>query len=424
MSHGATNWAIQQRGLKPATKVVLWHLCDRHNKDTGRCDPSQEQLADDAEMSRATVNRHLEVLEDKGLIRRVRRFDRGTGHRERTFYRLAFDTNLAMSQNDTRETPENQGDPMSQNETRSMSQKPADPCLKNRDIHVSNCDMNPVREPGKEPGREREGAREPEIDPADTQTPQQIERAFKKIFHRWPTYLADSEAEARKVWFALTDDDRDAATDRLADYLDGVARAGRRKHCAFAVFLREKRWERLPAKVGALAPDREPAAPWGKLWNAGRLALMVTEPRATIPQPPHALAEIFKNGSDVGRRRESEFIARHSWPKVNMMLERAETRLPSSVPLALERLAERFDKCPTDGPIWQAWVDLHRQKRWPLPDHGLPQWVWMPVPSEPGDHPGPADFVAAALTEFEAALAAMSENVGDSEEASNDERAA
>ena len=35
MSHKATVWAIQQRGLKPATKIVLWFLCDRHNPDFG-----------------------------------------------------------------------------------------------------------------------------------------------------------------------------------------------------------------------------------------------------------------------------------------------------------------------------------------------------------------------------------------------------
>ena len=45
MSHAATNWAIQQRGLKPTTKIVLWHLCDRFNPDFG-CFPSQEQLAE------------------------------------------------------------------------------------------------------------------------------------------------------------------------------------------------------------------------------------------------------------------------------------------------------------------------------------------------------------------------------------------
>ena len=48
MSHAATNWAIQQRGLKPATKIVLWHLCDRHNPDFG-CFPTQARLAEDYE---------------------------------------------------------------------------------------------------------------------------------------------------------------------------------------------------------------------------------------------------------------------------------------------------------------------------------------------------------------------------------------
>ena len=40
MSHKATVWAIQQRGLKPATKIVLWFLCDRHNPDFG-CFPTR-----------------------------------------------------------------------------------------------------------------------------------------------------------------------------------------------------------------------------------------------------------------------------------------------------------------------------------------------------------------------------------------------
>ena len=55
MSHFATNWAIQQRGLKPTTKIVLWHLCDRYNPDYG-CFPSQHRLSHDCEISRSTLN--------------------------------------------------------------------------------------------------------------------------------------------------------------------------------------------------------------------------------------------------------------------------------------------------------------------------------------------------------------------------------
>jgi DNA-binding MarR family transcriptional regulator len=62
MSHKATNWAFQQRGLKPAERVVLLCLADRHNPDHG-CFPSQEQLAADCEMSRSGLNVHLDALE-------------------------------------------------------------------------------------------------------------------------------------------------------------------------------------------------------------------------------------------------------------------------------------------------------------------------------------------------------------------------
>ena len=94
MSHRATNWAIQQRGLAPATKLVLWHLCDRHNPDYG-CFPSQDQLAADAEISRASLNTHLDKLERAGLIRRERRLDDDTKRQRTTRYFLGFEEEFA-----------------------------------------------------------------------------------------------------------------------------------------------------------------------------------------------------------------------------------------------------------------------------------------------------------------------------------------
>ncbi|MEK1928519.1 MAG: helix-turn-helix domain-containing protein, partial [Pararhizobium sp.] len=90
MSHNATNWAIRQRGLKPATKLVLWQLCDRHNPDQG-CFPSQEKLAHDCEMSRSSLNDHLNILEDRGLIRRDQRVNEATRRQQSTSYIFAFE---------------------------------------------------------------------------------------------------------------------------------------------------------------------------------------------------------------------------------------------------------------------------------------------------------------------------------------------
>jgi DNA-binding transcriptional MocR family regulator len=90
MSHEATNWAIKQRGLKPTTKIVLWHLCDRFNPDYG-CFPSQARLAHDCEVSRSTLNDHIGRLETAGLLRRAPRVDPVTKRQLPTRYILGFE---------------------------------------------------------------------------------------------------------------------------------------------------------------------------------------------------------------------------------------------------------------------------------------------------------------------------------------------
>ena len=143
MSHAATNWAIRIKGIKPATKIVLWHLCDRHNADTGRCNPSQERLAEDAEMSRSTLNVHLGRLEAMGLIERITSIDPRTKRQLPTAYRLAMDTDI-----------EPVAEP--QDVVAPVSGKSPKPCPENRQSRVRNPDTNPVREPGREPRRAKD----------------------------------------------------------------------------------------------------------------------------------------------------------------------------------------------------------------------------------------------------------------------------
>jgi len=99
MSHFATNWAIRQRSLKPATKIVLWHLCDRHNPDYG-CFPAQGRLAYDCEISRAGLNTHLDLLERVGLLRRERRTDPATKRQMSTRYILGFEEDFGPGPGD------------------------------------------------------------------------------------------------------------------------------------------------------------------------------------------------------------------------------------------------------------------------------------------------------------------------------------
>jgi Helix-turn-helix domain len=143
MSHQATNWAILQRGLKPTTKIVLWHLCDRYNPDFG-CFPSQQRLAHDCEIGRSTLNRHLDQLETEGLLRRVPRTDPISKRQLTTRYILGFEDGF----------PVDNHEPCPDLGQGAVSHSDAEPCPKNSESRVPKWDTNPVREPIREPVKE------------------------------------------------------------------------------------------------------------------------------------------------------------------------------------------------------------------------------------------------------------------------------
>ena len=63
MSHYMTALAMKQRGLAPATKILLYWLADHHNAETGKCFPSVNRLVKLCEMSKRSVQNHLDALE-------------------------------------------------------------------------------------------------------------------------------------------------------------------------------------------------------------------------------------------------------------------------------------------------------------------------------------------------------------------------
>ena len=181
MSHRATNWAFSQAGLKPATKLVLLCLADRHNNDLG-CFPHQATLARDACISRSTLNEHLAVLEARGLIHRVRRVHPVTRRQLATRYILGFEDDFpppdarpcpepghgfvdeaepfeAPAPDEDFEDPE-AGEPVAEADAPcpgsghgapgAVSGIPPEPCPDSGQSRVRNPDtLNPGKEPGK-----------------------------------------------------------------------------------------------------------------------------------------------------------------------------------------------------------------------------------------------------------------------------------
>jgi hypothetical protein len=74
LSHKATYWAFRQK-LPALQKIVLIVLADRHNGDTGRCDPSIARVAEDCGMSSDSVRNAIKALRGKGLLEAHERFD-------------------------------------------------------------------------------------------------------------------------------------------------------------------------------------------------------------------------------------------------------------------------------------------------------------------------------------------------------------
>ena len=72
MSWSALAWAVRQK-LPSTQKLVLLMLAERHNGDSGRCDPSHDLLAEDCGLSRRSVVDQIGKLEEAGYLRVMHR---------------------------------------------------------------------------------------------------------------------------------------------------------------------------------------------------------------------------------------------------------------------------------------------------------------------------------------------------------------
>jgi DNA-binding MarR family transcriptional regulator len=103
-------WAFGQR-IDPPAKLVLLALADHANGQTGLCIPGQKLLAEQCSMSVRTVQRHLQTLEARGLIRRETRMrGQGRGRTSDRYYLGDQGDNPASTRQDATTNATNQDD--------------------------------------------------------------------------------------------------------------------------------------------------------------------------------------------------------------------------------------------------------------------------------------------------------------------------
>lgn len=429
MSHEATNWAIKQKGLPPAAKIVLWHLCDRYNPDYG-CFPSQHALARDCEISRATLNRHLDALEKAGLIAREARRDDSTFKQLSTRYRLGFESDFEAVEGAEPCRKMRHGI-----EAETVSQNGQKPCLKSDDSRVSKCDTNPVREPVREPVKEREGVREGERvqahkapdgseQPSEQasgqasgqvsgqeagsggRTARQVERRFWRLVKDWPGLDGMPKKRALAAFRALSDDEQDMALKKRDQWFALLKSQGKDFTPAPSTYCAEKLWTDVPedfGKAGAARADVE-AKPFGKVWGAVRMIDLNKAPYG----PPARLTVTEENLCAKGHYDRGALLraklAHSGWPRVNSLHENAIRRHKGTIADGeAVRLSELFGKVATGSDLWRAWASLHEERGWPWlgPDRDCPDWVYFPEPPEPAEsYPDLIEAVRAAADRF------------------------
>lgn len=81
---------VASNEMTPSASLVLLCLANRHNQETGRCDPALSTIAKDAGLNERSVRRALRELENLKLVSTVHRIARtGRGKRNMTNrYRL------------------------------------------------------------------------------------------------------------------------------------------------------------------------------------------------------------------------------------------------------------------------------------------------------------------------------------------------
>lgn len=207
MSVKATAWAFEQRVGDSTRKVILLALAD-FSDNRNECFPSQAVLAEIAECSVDTVQRHLKKLEAAGYIQRSRRHTTD-GNRTSDRYMLSVGNEIAKQpEKPVRQSRKLRPDPKPQNAVLTKPQSYAEP-------KPQSYAVGTITEPSSE-------VKTPVV-PKGTSMPAIGRAQALEAFHAYnATALACGLPQAAK----MTPDRERKIVARLRDYgADGWARA-------------------------------------------------------------------------------------------------------------------------------------------------------------------------------------------------------
>ena len=376
--------AATDRALKPRDLQVLCVL-GRHTDDFGWCRRSQVKMADEMGCARSTVFEAIERLVASGYLERHEQND-PSGRDSAHVYRVVLDP-VHPDVAAVREGGDPAGQPAP---PAGISAPPAgpgpapinDPLLTNERARGREGEEGGPGDASTEVGEDRRGR-------------DALERRFWKLVRSHPQSAGVPKDRWLAEWLRLTPDEQDRAESRHPAWLALLKRHGKDHVAALSTYFAQKLFDEVPAR-DAVAPPALVAKPFGPLWAADRIALLLRGP-AEIPPPSSAfLRRLVEQDDSAGRKARLERQARYGFPKVRIMDERADHRRGVTVEPWVERLAPLMEPVPVGCATFEDWRAEFEKRGWPwLPDPGGQPGVFFPAG-------GPArmdDFEAAARSQ-------------------------
>ncbi|WOC15456.1 hypothetical protein MP213Fo_09100 [Pseudochrobactrum sp. MP213Fo] len=344
--------------------------------------PSVGRLAIETDLSPRQVQRLLADFVTEGLLKIIKEGGGGRGTTTRYDFDMDVVERLIIEQKTNIK-----GDTMSPLENlrvTSMTVK--------GDIHDSlGCHhvTQTVIEPLDKPSIEREvresNFEKDQVDEHSTDDPSKFERRVKKIAHdtQWHNWAKSPTEWAVKQFAKLTDAERAEAEQKAMAYA---------RHCGkqvvpLSIYFRDRKWADLPVTVlQALEADearssgvRKAAAPYGKMWGAGRMAELVAGAKP-LTRPSKFIESMILQGGDVGARYKRDWLMKAGFPKVVEMHEAAKSRRGYIVDERYLAVCDHMEQVRVGGDLWAQWRDLHEKNGWLWFDEcDVPEWVWFPA---------------------------------------------
>lgn len=377
-------------------KLVLLKLIDACRDDGTKIFPAVSTIARAAECSSRQVQRELALFVSVGLLALVKQG--GKGRRSTNEYTLNvemlrqielsdFDTVVGVDGN-------SKGDTMSPLEKDGKGDTGGALRVTPLTRKGDNVSHPTPKEPLNDPSKRAPVRAKREVDSKKSKKGEstltgpdreKLERRFWNIARNHPKSSGVPKQPWLNAWLALTSDEQDRAERRHSVWLARLKADGKDHVYALSTYFESKLFDQVDDPKPE-SPATVLVKPFGKLWGAYRLSVLLKGPEVT----EYTLTAFEKKAIADGTMTRQQILlgkqVHQGWPLINRMDDAAVSRrswslLPDEAE-RLEQAAMTGIKVPQPGEaseLWSAWQKMFAANGWPwLPDTGSQPYVWMP----------------------------------------------